>query len=112
MTHGGARGQASGGGSRDAFVSGAQHGFAAGQIPKVPLNLTLLKGCQIMGVFWGAMAARDPKHAADSMQQLLDMVAAGKLKPYVSEHFKLDDAGKAIRLLMDRKAKGKVVVMV
>ena len=85
-------------------------GFAAGQIPKVPLNLTLLKGCQIVGVFWGAMAARDPKHAADSMQALLDMVAAGKLKPYVSEHFPLSDAGKAIRLLMDRKAKGKVVV--
>jgi NADPH2:quinone reductase len=85
-------------------------GFAAGQIPKVPLNLTLLKGCQIVGVFWGAMAARDPKHAADSMQALLDMVAAGKLKPYVSEHFPLADAGKAIRLLMDRKAKGKVVV--
>ena len=85
-------------------------GFAAGNIPKVPLNLTLLKGCQIVGVFWGAMAARDPKHAADSMQALLDMVAAGKLKPYVSEHFPLADAGKAIRLLMDRKAKGKVVV--
>ncbi|HEY2032447.1 MAG TPA: NADPH:quinone oxidoreductase family protein [Rhizomicrobium sp.] len=87
-------------------------GFAAGNIPKVPLNLTLLKGCQIVGVFWGAMAARDPKHAADSMQRLLNMVAAGKLKPYVSEHFPLADAGKAIRLLMDRKAKGKVVVTV
>jgi NADPH2:quinone reductase len=85
-------------------------GFAAGNIPKVPLNLTLLKGCQIVGVFWGAMAARDPQHAKDSMQTLLDMVAAGKLKPYVSEHFKLADSGKAIRLLMDRKAKGKVVV--
>lgn len=85
-------------------------GFAAGQIPKVPLNLTLLKGCQIVGVFWGAMAMRDPKHAADSMQQLLDMIAAGKLKPYVSEHFPLARAGEAIRLLMDRKARGKVVV--
>lgn len=85
-------------------------GFAAGQIPKVPLNLTLLKGCQIVGVFWGAMAMRDPKHAADSMKQLLDMIATGKLKPFVSEHFKLAEAGKAIRLLMDRKAKGKVVI--
>jgi NADPH2:quinone reductase len=85
-------------------------GFAAGNIPKVPLNLTLLKGCQIVGVFWGAMAARDPKHAADSMQTLLDMVAAGKLKPYVSEHVPLAKAGEAIRMLMDRKAKGKVVV--
>ncbi|MBS0272823.1 MAG: NADPH:quinone oxidoreductase family protein [Proteobacteria bacterium] len=85
-------------------------GFAAGNIPKVPLNLTLLKGCQIVGVFWGAMAARDPKHAADSMQQLLNMVADGKLKPYVSEHVPLAKAGEAIRMLMDRKAKGKVVV--
>ena len=85
-------------------------GFAAGNIPKVPLNLTLLKGCQIVGVFWGAMAARDPQHAKDSMQTLLDMVAAGKLKPYVSEHVPLAKAGEAIRMLMDRKAKGKVVV--
>lgn len=85
-------------------------GFAAGQIPKVPLNLTLLKGCQIVGVFWGAMAMRDPKHAADSMQQLLDMISAGTLKPLVSEHFPLARAGEAIRLLMDRKARGKVVV--
>jgi NADPH2:quinone reductase len=87
-------------------------GFAAGQIPKVPLNLTLLKGCQIVGVFWGAYAARDPKHAAESLQEVLNMIGQGKLKPHVSEHFKLADAGKAIRLLMDRKAKGKVVVTV
>ena len=87
-------------------------GFAAGQIPKVPLNLTLLKGCQIVGVFWGAMAARDPKHAAESLQEVLNMISKGAIKPHVSEHFKLADAGKAIRLLMDRKAKGKVVVTV
>ena len=87
-------------------------GFAAGQIPKVPLNLTLLKGCQIVGVFWGAMAARDPEHARKSLQDLLDMIAKGAIKPHVSEHFPLADAGKAIRLLMDRKAKGKVVVTV
>jgi NADPH2:quinone reductase len=87
-------------------------GFAAGQIPKVPLNLTLLKGCQIVGVFWGAFAARDPKYAAESLQEVLHMISQGKLKPLVSEHFPLADAGKAIRLLMDRKAKGKVVVTV
>ena len=85
-------------------------GFAAGQIPKVPLNLTLLKGCQIVGVFWGAMAARDPKHARKSLQDLLDMVAKGTLKPHVSAHVPLEKAGEAIRMLMDRKAQGKVVV--
>jgi NADPH:quinone reductase len=85
-------------------------GFAAGNIPKVPLNLTLLKGCQIVGVFWGAATARDPKHAQESLQGLMGMIAAGKIKPYVSEHIPLARAGEAIRLLMDRKAKGKVVV--
>ncbi|HTQ12505.1 MAG TPA: NADPH:quinone oxidoreductase family protein [Rhizomicrobium sp.] len=85
-------------------------GFAAGNIPKVPLNLTLLKGCQIVGVFWGAATARDPKHAQQSLQALMGMIADGKLKPYVSEHIPLARAGEAIRLLMDRKAKGKVVV--
>jgi NADPH2:quinone reductase len=87
-------------------------GFAAGQIPKVPLNLTLLKGCQIVGVFWGAMAARDPEHARKSLQDLLDMIAKGTIKPHVSEHVPLAKAGEAIRMLMDRKAKGKVVVTV
>ena len=85
-------------------------GFAAGNIPKVPLNLTLLKGCQIVGVFWGAATARDPKHAQESLTQVMDLIAAGKLKPYVSAHIPLARAGEAIRLLMDRKAQGKVVV--
>jgi len=85
-------------------------GFAAGNIPRVPLNLTLLKGCQIVGVFWGASVARDPKHAQGSLQKLLGMIAEGTLKPHVSAHFPLAQAGEAIRLLMDRKAQGKVVV--
>ncbi|MGH6872659.1 MAG: NADPH:quinone oxidoreductase family protein [Rhizomicrobium sp.] len=85
-------------------------GFAAGNIPKVPLNLTLLKGCQIVGVFWGAATARDPKHAQESLKAVLGMIADGKLKPHVSEHIPLALAGQAIRLLMDRKAQGKVVV--
>src|SRR5580693_5620400 len=79
-------------------------GFAAGNIPKVPLNLTLLKGCQIVGVFWGAATMRDPKHAQESLVALMGMIAAGKLKPYVSTHIPLARAGEAIRLLMDRKA--------
>jgi NADPH:quinone reductase len=85
-------------------------GFAAGNIPKVPLNLTLLKGCQIVGVFWGAATARDPKHAQDSLKAIMKMISEGSLKPYVSTHIPLARAGEAIRLLMDRKAQGKVVV--
>jgi NADPH:quinone reductase len=87
-------------------------GFAAGTIPKVPLNLTLLKGCQIVGVFWGAATARDPKHAQESLQQVMNLIGEGKLKPYVSAKFPLARAGDAIRMLMDRKAQGKVVVTV
>jgi NADPH2:quinone reductase len=85
-------------------------GFAAGNIPKVPLNLTLLKGCQIVGVFWGAATMRDPKHAHESLQEVLRLIGEGKLKPHVSAKFPLARAGEAIRLLMDRKATGKVVV--
>ncbi|HEY2068579.1 MAG TPA: NADPH:quinone oxidoreductase family protein [Rhizomicrobium sp.] len=87
-------------------------GFAAGNIPKVPLNLTLLKGCQIVGVFWGAATARDPKHAQESLKEILRMISQGKLHPHVSAHIPLAKAGDAIRMLMDRKALGKVVVTV
>src|SRR5579872_5205497 len=85
-------------------------GFAAGEIPKIPLNLTLLKGCDIQGVFWGASTQRDPKHANDSLREIMQMIADGKLHPNVSAKFPLAEAGKSIRMLMDRKAMGKVVV--
>ena len=85
-------------------------GFAAGDIPRVPLNLTLLKGCDIVGVFWGAAMARDPKTGLANLKQITNWIAEGKLHPYVSARFPLDRAGEAIRMLMDRKAQGKVVV--
>jgi NADPH2:quinone reductase len=86
-------------------------GFAAGDIPRVPLNLTLLKGCDIVGVFWGASMARDPKTGLANLTEITKWIAEGKLKPYVSERIPLARAGEAIRLLMDRKAQGKVVVV-
>jgi len=86
-------------------------GFAAGNIPRVPLNLTLLKGCDIVGVFWGAWMARDPKNGIASLRQLAHWISEGKLKPYVSAKYPLARAGEAIRLLMDRKAQGKIVVV-
>jgi NADPH2:quinone reductase len=86
-------------------------GFAAGDIPRVPLNLTLLKGCDIVGVFWGASMARDPKTGLANLTEITKWIAEGKLKPHVSERIPLARAGEAIRLLMDRKAQGKVVVV-
>lgn len=84
-------------------------GFTAG-IPSIPLNLTLLKSCQIVGVFFGAMTQRDPELRDSISQELIDLTASGKLKPHVSGRYGLDDAGEALRSLMDRKALGKVVI--
>jgi len=85
-------------------------GFAAGAIPRVPLNLALLKGCDIVGVFWGAHTAHNPKGAFADLGQLARWIADGTLKPHISARFPLARAGEAIRMLMDRKALGKVVV--
>jgi len=84
-------------------------GFAAG-IPSIPLNLALLKGCQIVGVFYGAMTARDPALGASIAEELLGLVAAGDLRPHVSGRYPLERASEALRLLIDRQAVGKVVV--
>ena len=84
-------------------------GFPAG-IPKLPLNLTLLKGCDICGVFWGAFVARDPKAHQANVAEMMALYAEGKLKPEVSQVFPFERAAQAIALLAERKALGKVVV--
>jgi NADPH2:quinone reductase len=84
-------------------------GFPAG-IPRIPLNLALLKGCDIVGVFWGSAVARDPKAHQQNVRELMELYAAGKIRPYVSERFPLARAGEAIAHLAGRKALGKVVV--
>lgn len=84
-------------------------GFTAG-ITKLPLNLTLLKGCQVVGVFYGAMVQRDPALRSQIDRELEALMEAGKLHPYVSERYALADAPKALRALLDRKVTGKVVV--
>ena len=86
-------------------------GFAAGEIPKIPLNLTLLKGCSIVGVFWGEFTRREPQHFAEAMQRLAGWYAEGKLKPHVSETFPLERAADALTLMAERKVTGKVVLM-
>jgi NADPH2:quinone reductase len=84
-------------------------GFAGG-IPSIPLNLTLLKSCQIVGVFYGAMTMRDPALAKQISDELLDWVASGRLNPHVSGRYPLERAGDALRALMDRTAVGKLVI--
>jgi len=84
-------------------------GFTAG-IPSIPLNLALLKSCQIIGVFYGAMTAREPEKNAAISNQLIEWVANGDLEPHVSGRYPLDRAGEALRALIDRKAAGKLVV--
>jgi NADPH2:quinone reductase len=87
-------------------------GFAAGEIPKIPLNLTLLKGCAIVGVFWGDFLRREPDAFAASVRQLGEWYAAGKLRPHISAKFPLSRAAEAIRLMADRGAVGKIVITV
>lgn len=84
-------------------------GFPAG-IAKLPLNLTLLKSCDVCGVFWGAFAARDPKANADHVQQLFRWWDEGKIAPKISATYPLERAGEAITALAHRKAVGKLVV--
>lgn len=85
-------------------------GFAGGDIPALPLNLPLIKGASIVGVFWGAFTQHEPKVHRANMTELLEWYEAGKLKPYVSKHFPLSEGPAAIRWMMDRKATGKVVL--
>ena len=84
-------------------------GFTAG-IPKMPLNLTLLKECQILGVFWGQFAGIDQAENAQNFKELFDLHADGKIKPFVTESYSLDESAKAIKTLEERKVLGKVVV--
>ncbi len=84
-------------------------GFTAG-IPSIPLNLTLLKSCQIVGVFYGAMTARDPVLANQIAEDLLQWVADGQLRPHISATYGLDGAAEALRSLMDRTSIGKIVI--
>ena len=84
-------------------------GFPAG-IPKLPLNLTLLKSCDVCGVFWGAFVARDPGRNAEHVETLFRLWREGRIRPHVTETFPLERGGEAIAKLASRKAIGKLVV--
>ena len=84
-------------------------GFPAG-IPAIPLNLTLLKSCQIIGVFWGASIYRDPVGHMKNMGELFDMYEKEKVRPRISASFPMQDAAQALNMISDRKVLGKVVL--
>ena len=85
-------------------------GFANGEIPKLPLNLALLKGASIVGVFWGDFCAREPKHFMADVADMFALFGQGKLRPHISGHYKLADGRQALNDMMNRKVMGKVVV--
>ncbi len=86
-------------------------GFAAGEIPKIALNLPLLKGFSIVGVFWGSFTRKEPKQNQANVQELLGWIAAGKLKPLVSAAYPLAEAARALKDVLERKVMGKVVLV-
>ncbi len=85
-------------------------GFAAGDIPKIPLNLVLLKSCDIRGVLWGAWTTRDPKGQAALMKDIAAWCAEGKLSAHVHAVYPLSDAAAALKAIAERKVMGKIVL--
>lgn len=87
-------------------------GFAAGDIPKIPLNLPLLKGCQIVGVFWGSFAMKNPGQNMQNSLQLMQWYTEGKVKPHIHKMYSLAETPQALEEMMGRKVKGKAVVLI
>jgi NADPH:quinone reductase len=87
-------------------------GFASGTIPKFPVNLALLKGCQIVGVFWGDFKRREPQTHKQNCRELFDLFRQGTIKPLVSREFPLAQYAAALNLFVERKAVGKIVLRV
>jgi NADPH2:quinone reductase len=85
-------------------------GFAAGDIPKLPLNLVLLKGCDVLGVFWGSWVARDPAAQRDSLADLVRWCAEGKLSSHVHAVYPLEQTAQALKDLASRKVMGKAIL--
>ena len=86
-------------------------GFAAGEIPRLPLNLVLLKGCQIVGVFWGSFAMREPARQRAHAARIFAAVAAGQLRPHVDATLPFGRAGEALARMERREVMGKIVLV-
>lgn len=87
-------------------------GFAAGDIPKIPLNLPLLKGASVVGVFWGAFAMKEFRANMQNTRTLMKWYAEGKLKPHIHAIYDLDQTSKALEEMTNRKVKGKLIVKI
>ncbi|TLP46966.1 NADPH:quinone oxidoreductase family protein [Cohaesibacter sp. CAU 1516] len=85
-------------------------GFASGTIPKMPLNLVMLKSVDLLGVFWGEAIVRNPEEHAQNMALIMQWVSEGKLKPHLHQSYPLEDTAKAIAAIQNREVKGKVVI--
>jgi NADPH2:quinone reductase len=85
-------------------------GFAAGEIPKLPLNLLLLKNCAAVGVYWGAFTSREPAAQAANMKEIVDWCAAGKLSAHVHAVYPLGETGQALKDIAARKIMGKAIL--
>lgn len=85
-------------------------GFAAGDIPKIPANLALLKGCSIIGVFWGAFTQKEPQTNIQNIMELMQLFTQGKINPRISQVFQFEEYEQALAALTSRTAKGKVVL--
>ncbi|WP_430420984.1 NADPH:quinone oxidoreductase family protein [Methylibium petroleiphilum] len=87
-------------------------GFAAGAIPALPLNLALLKGASLVGVFWGEFAKREPQQNARALNELASWYAQGRIKPVIEHRYALRDLPRAFELMASRQVRGKIVLSV
>ena len=87
-------------------------GFASGEIPKLPLNLVLLKGIDVVGVFWGSHVERDPQANRATMEQLVAWCAEGKIKPHIHKTYRLEETAAALGAIAQREVKGKAILVV
>jgi len=87
-------------------------GFAGGKIPAIPLNLALLKGCSLVGVFWGAHTRHEPQLHVENLQALFKLFNEGKIKPHITEMSGLERFSEALDVLNNRRSTGKVVIRV
>lgn len=85
-------------------------GFANGHIPRIPLNLPLLKGAEITGVFWSTFTQKEPQKSVQNISELVAWCFDGKLKPYIDATYSLSKTPKALEAIMNRRVKGKIVI--
>lgn len=85
-------------------------GFASGPIPKIALNLTLLKGCSVVGVFWGRFTAEEPELNLKNIEELWELFASGKISPVVTDSFPIENYEEAFNCMIERRARGKVII--